>query len=113
MAVGNAVLDQLTAPGFLDDVGRKAGYLRQRLAELADTHPDQIEEIRGEGLMLGIKFREGTPVGDAVGAAYDQKMLTVPAGDNTMRILPPLIASDEELGDAVSRLDAACRALKA
>ena len=112
-AVGNAVMDELTAPGFLDDVGRKAGFLRQRLAELADTHSDLIEEVRGEGLMLGIKFRDGTPVGDAVSAAYDQNMLTVPAGDNTMRILPPLNASDQELGEAVSRLDAACQALKA
>ena len=112
MAVGNAVLDELTAPGFLEDVARKAGFLRQRLAELADTHSDLIEEVRGEGLMIGIKFRDSAPVGDAVGAAYAQKMLTVPAGDNTMRILPPLNVSEADLGEAVNRLDAACQALK-
>ena len=72
-----------------------------------------IEEIRGEGLMLGVRFKEGTPVGDAVGAAYGEKLLTVPAGANVMRILPPLNATDEELNDAVSRLDAVCKTLKA
>ena len=112
-AVGKAVLDEVTAPGFLDEVKRKAGHLRQRLAELADTHDDMIAEVRGEGLMIGIRFHDTTPVGDMVGAAYDQNMLTVPAAENTMRILPPLNVSDEELNDAVGRLDAACRARKA
>jgi len=111
MAVGAAVLAEVTAPGFLDDVKRKAGFLRQRLADLADSHPDLIAEVRGEGLMLGIRWHQGTSVGDAVNAAYDQKLLTVPAGANVMRILPPLNASDEELGEAVARLDAACHAL--
>ncbi len=113
MAVGNAVIDELTAPGFLDEVKRKAGFLRQRLAELADTHSDLIDDVRGEGLMLGIRWKDTTPVGDAVGAAYAQNMLTVPAGDNTMRVLPPLNCSDADLGEAVNRLDAACQALKA
>ena len=112
-AVGKAVLDEVTSPGFLDEVKRKAGHLRQRLAELADTHSDMIAEVRGEGLMIGIRFHDSTPVGDMVGAAYDQHMLTVPAAENTMRILPPLNVSDAELNDAVSRLDAACRARKA
>ena len=112
MAVGNAVIDELTAPGFLDEVKRKAGFLRQRLAELADSHSDLVEGVRGEGLMLGIRFRDATPVGDAVGAAYAQHMLTVPAGDNTMRILPPLNVSEADLSEAVAKLDAACRALK-
>ena len=112
-AVANAVLGEVLAPGFLDEVRRKAGYLRQRLADLADTHSDLIEEIRGEGLMIGVRFKDTTPVGDAVGAAYDQHMLTVPAGANVMRILPPLNVSDAELNEAVGRLDAACQALKA
>ncbi|MEM6578598.1 MAG: aspartate aminotransferase family protein [Pseudomonadota bacterium] len=111
-AVGRAVVSEILAPGFLDDVKRKAGTLRQRLSELADSHSDMIAEVRGEGLMMGIRFHEGTPVGDVVDAAYGQHMLTVPAGDNVMRILPPLNVSDEELGDAVSRLDAACTSLK-
>ena len=63
--------------------------------------------------MIGIRFHEGTPAGDMVGLAYDQHMLTVPAAENVMRLLPPLNASDEDLGEAVSRLDAACNARKA
>ena len=112
-AVGAAVLDEVLAPGFLDEVKRKAGHLRQRLGELADSHPDLIAEVRGEGLMIGIRFHEGTPAGDMVGLAYDQHMLTVPAAENIMRLLPALNASDEELSEAVSRLDAACQARKA
>ncbi|MEM9140489.1 MAG: aspartate aminotransferase family protein [Pseudomonadota bacterium] len=112
-AVGKAVLDEVAQPEFLDEVKRKAGLLRQRLAELADTHDDLIEEVRGEGLMLGIRWKDNTPVGDAVAAAYEEKLLTVPAGANVMRVLPPLNVTDEELGQAVSRLDAACHGLKA
>lgn len=112
-AVGNAVLDEILAPRFLDEVKRKAGLLRQRLGALADTHPDLIAEVRGEGLMIGIRFKEGTAAGDMVGHAYDQHMLTVPAAENVMRLLPPLNVSDEDLGEAVNRLDAACRAQKA
>ena len=112
-AVGSAVLDEVLAPGFLDEVKRKAGFLRQRLAELADTHSDMIEEVRGEGLMLGVRFKEGTPAIDIVNAAYDVKMLTVPAAENTVRLLPPLNVSDEELSECVARLDSACQSVKA
>jgi acetylornithine/N-succinyldiaminopimelate aminotransferase len=112
-AVGKAVLDEVSEPAFLDEVKRKATHLRQRLAELADDHPDEIAEIRGEGLMIGIRFHDSTPVGDVVGAAYAQHMLTVPAAENTMRMLPPLNVSDEDLSEAVSRLDAAITAAKA
>ncbi|MFK7944613.1 MAG: aspartate aminotransferase family protein [Paracoccaceae bacterium] len=112
-AVGCAVLDEVLSPGFLDEVKRKTGLLRQRLGELADTHSDIIAEVRGEGLMIGIRFHDGTPAGDMVGHAYDQHMLTVPAAENIMRLLPPLNASDADLSDAVSRLDAACKARKA
>ena len=112
-AVGSAVMDEVTAPGFLDDVKRKASNLRQRLGELQDAHPDLIAEVRGEGLMIGIRFQEGTPAVDMVGLAYDQKMLTVPAAENVMRLLPALNVSDSELNDAVNRMDAACRARKA
>ncbi len=59
MAVGNAVLDEVLAPGFLDEVKRKAGLLRQRLAAVADSHPDIIQEVRGLGLMIGVRLRDG------------------------------------------------------
>ena len=112
-AVGNAVLDEVLAPGFLDEVKRKAGLFRQRLGELADTHSDMIEEVRGEGLMLGVRFKDGTGAMDIVNAAYDANMLTVPAAENTVRLLPPLNASDDDLSQCVKRLDAACAAVKA
>ena len=112
-AVGKAVMDEMLAPGFLGEVKRKAGHLRQRLSELADTHSDLIAEVRGEGLMIGIRFHDSVKVGDAVAAGYAQHMLTVPAAENTMRLLPPLNVTDAELSDAVSRLDSACQVLKA
>jgi acetylornithine/N-succinyldiaminopimelate aminotransferase len=113
MAVGNAVLDEILAPGFLDEVKRKAGLLRQRLASVADSHPEIISEIRGMGLMLGVRVRDGVALADVVAAAREQRLLTVPAGDNTLRILPPLNCTDEEIGEAAARLDAACARLEA
>ncbi len=110
-AVGNAVLDEILAPGFLDAVKEKAGYLRQRLAGLVDAHPGVIAELRGEGLMLGLKVVEGRKNADLHGAARAQGLLTVPAGDNVLRVLPPLIISDEDLAEGAARLDAACAAL--
>jgi acetylornithine/N-succinyldiaminopimelate aminotransferase len=112
-AVGNAVMAEITAPGFLDEVKRKAGLLRQRLAGLADAHPDLIAEIRGEGLMLGIKLKDGAVNGDLVVAGRAEGILTVPAGDNVVRVLPPLNISDEDIAEGVTRLDAACRKLEA
>jgi acetylornithine/N-succinyldiaminopimelate aminotransferase len=111
-AVGNAVMAEITAPGFLDEVMRKAGLLRQRLAELADAHSDIIAEIRGEGLMLGVRLHEGTVNGDFVAAGRANGLLTVPAGDNVVRVMPPLNITDEDLAEGVARLDAACRAVK-
>jgi acetylornithine/N-succinyldiaminopimelate aminotransferase len=111
-AVGNAVMEEIATPEFLDEVKRKAGLLRQRLAELADAHPDIIAEIRGEGLMLGLRLHEGTVNTDFVAAARDQGLLTVPAGENVVRILPPLNITDEDLAAGVARLDATCRAVK-
>ncbi len=112
-AVGNAVMAEIATPDFLDQVKRKAGLLRQRLAELADTHPDIIAEIRGEGLMLGLRLHEGTVNGDFVAAAREQGLLTVPAAANVVRVLPPLNIADEDLAEGVARLDATCRAMKA
>ena len=110
MAVGNAVLDVILAPGFIDHVAQTGLLLRQRLAELKDRHPAVIEEIRGEGLMIGIKTR--VPNTDLVAAARAQKLLTIPAGDNVVRLLPPLIVSDEEVNEAVARLSCACTGLE-
>ena len=89
MACGNAVLDVVLAPGFLDDVARKGLLLRQSLAALAAEHPDVVAEIRGEGLMQGLRLR--VPNTDFAAAARAEKIIVIPAADNVVRILPPLV----------------------
>lgn len=111
MAVGNAVLDVILAPGFLDHVQKTALRLRQSLAQLRDHHPDVIEEIRGEGLMLGLKLK--TPNTDFVAQARAAGLLVVAAGDNVVRLLPPLIIGESEVAEAVARLDKAAGAVEA
>jgi len=106
VAVGNAVLDVTLAPGFLDRVRRTALLLKQRLAELKDRHPAVIAEVRGEGLLIGL--RTLIPNGELVDALRAEKMLVVAAGDNVVRLLPPLIAGEAEIGEAVARIDRAC-----
>jgi len=110
MAIGNAVLDVVLAPGFLDEVARKGLLLRQRLAELKDKHPRVIEEIRGEGLMIGLKLK--LPPGEFAEAALAEKLLLIPAGDNVVRVLPPLVITDEEIVEGVRRLDTAAAAVE-
>jgi acetylornithine/N-succinyldiaminopimelate aminotransferase len=110
MAVGNAVLDVVLEPGFVERVARLGLLLRQSLAELKDRHPAIIEEIRGEGLMVGVKLR--VPNTEFAAAARAERLLTIPAGDNIVRLLPPLILSEEELAEGVRRLDAACRRME-
>ncbi|MCP4382313.1 MAG: aspartate aminotransferase family protein [Hyphomicrobiales bacterium] len=109
MAVGNAVLDVLLEDGFLEDVRRKSLYLKQRLASVVDGHPDLVADVRGEGMLVGVRCV--VPVGDVVAACRDQDMLCVAAGENVMRFLPPLNASEEELDEGVRRFDAALAAL--
>ncbi len=106
MAVGNATLDVILAPGFLERVARLGLDMRQRLAELKDRRAGVIEEIRGEGLLIGFKLK--APPAEFAQEALKQKLLVIPAGDNVVRILPPLVVTDEELAEGVRRLDAAC-----
>jgi acetylornithine/N-succinyldiaminopimelate aminotransferase len=109
MAVGNAVLDVVLAPGFLDRVRKMAILFKQRLAELKDRYPAIIAEVRGEGLLLGL--RAVVPSADLVGALRAEKLLTPAAGDNVVRLLPPLIVSEAELGEAMAMIDRACARL--
>jgi acetylornithine/N-succinyldiaminopimelate aminotransferase len=109
-AIGCAVMDAVTAPGFLDQVSRLAGRLRQRLEALLAAHPGVFEEIRGEGLMLGLKCR--LPAADVVRAGYDARVITVPAAENVVRLLPPLNLTDEEADEGMRRLGAAATALE-
>jgi acetylornithine/N-succinyldiaminopimelate aminotransferase len=101
-AVASAVLDVLLEPGFLDQVQAKALRFKQQLAGLQDAHPQVIEEVRGSGLLMGLKVRP--PMNDVVNSCTDEKLLTVGAGDNVVRLLPPLNVTEEELGEAVGRL---------
>jgi acetylornithine/N-succinyldiaminopimelate aminotransferase len=109
MAVGNGVLDVVLAPGFLDHVAAMGLKLKQRLAALKDEHHTIIEEVRGQGLMLGLKCK--VPNTRLVQALLDQRLLTVQAGDNVVRLLPPLIVDEAEIDLAATKLDAACAAL--
>ena len=110
MSVGGAVLDVLLEPGFLDRVKQVSLLFKQRLAEIKDRHPAVVAEIRGEGLLLGMRLN--VPNGDMVDALRAEKMLAVAAGDNVVRLLPPLTISDKEVGEAISRIDTAATALE-
>jgi acetylornithine/N-succinyldiaminopimelate aminotransferase len=111
MAVGNAVLDVVLEPGFLEHVERMGLFLKQRLAELKDRHPAIVADIRGQGLLMGIRTHVANT--DFVAAARNARLILIPAGDNVARLLPPLIVTEAEIGEAVDRLDAACTALEA
>jgi acetylornithine/N-succinyldiaminopimelate aminotransferase len=110
MAVGNGVLDVMFEPGFLDHVAAMGLRLKQRLAALKDEHYTIIEEVRGQGLMLGLKCK--VPNMNLLLALREQRMLTVQAGDNVVRLLPPLIVDEAEINAASVKLDAACAALE-
>ena len=104
-AVANAVLDVVTEPGFLEGVQRKGLRLKQELARVKDEAPGTIEETRGIGFLAGIRLKP--PVGDVVKAALEQKLLTVSAGDNVMRLIPPLVISEDEIAEGTRRLSRA------
>ncbi len=109
MAVGNAVLDAVTDPDFLEAVRKKGLRFKQGLAQLQDEYPDVIDEVRGQGLMLGVKCK--VPPAELISALVEQKMLAVPAADNVVRLLPALVVSGDEISDAVTRIGMACAAL--
>ena len=105
MAVGNAVLDVVLAPGFLANVRRMGLLFKQRLAELKDRHPMVIAEVRGEGLLVGL--RAECPLGDLVDALRAEKMIAVGSGDNVVRLLPPLIVGEAEITEGIGMIDRA------
>jgi acetylornithine/N-succinyldiaminopimelate aminotransferase len=109
MAMGNAVLDIILSPGFLEHVRDMALLFKQRLAELHDRFPQVISEVRGEGLLIGLKA--GVPAGDLVNALRDEKMITVSAGDNVVRLLPPLIVGEVEIAAATAAIERAATRL--
>jgi acetylornithine/N-succinyldiaminopimelate aminotransferase len=109
MAAGNATLDVMLAPGFLDRVKRNGLLFKQRLAEIKDRYPTVIAEVRGEGLLIGLRCV--VPNGDLVEALRNEKLLVVGAGENVVRLLPPLIVGEEEIGEAITMIDHACATL--
>ena len=111
MAVGNAVLDVVLEEGFLESVQARALNARQMLASLVDEFPLVFEDVRGNGLLLGLKCRMANTA--VLAAVIDAKLLAVTAGDNVLRLLPPLTVSDEELREAATRIRAAAAILAA
>jgi len=102
MAVGNAAIDLVLAPGFLDHVNKVANYLHQQLGALVAGHPAMFESVRGQGLMIGLKMK--TPSADFIAAARANGLVVLPAGDNVVRILPPLTLSEEEAREGMDLL---------
>ena len=111
MAVGNAVLDVVLEDGFLKNVRDTALVFRQGLASLKDRFPDVIEDVRGEGLMLGLKAK--VPNTELLMAMREEHLLGVPAGDNVIRLLPPLTVTAEEARDGIARIEQAAEHIRA
>lgn len=109
MAVGNAVVGEILSAGFLDNVVEQGAYLKERLSSLVVRHPKIVEEVRGLGLMIGIKTR--IPNADFVTALRAEKLLTVPASDNVVRVMPPLILERKHIDEAMPKFEAACEKL--
>ena len=103
MAVGNAAIDLVLAPGFLDHVNRIANYLHQQLGALVSGHPDLFESVRGQGLMIGLKMK--TPPAEFLAAARANGLIVLPAGDNVVRLLPPLTLSEDEAREGMELLN--------
>jgi acetylornithine/N-succinyldiaminopimelate aminotransferase len=110
MAVGQAVMEEVTADGFLDHVRRMGLYFKQRLAAVVDGHADLVGEVRGEGLLIGVRCIK--PVGEVVTAMRDAGLIGAAAGENVVRLLPPLNVKEAEIDEAVDRLDRALAALE-
>ncbi len=107
-AAGNAVLDVVLAPGFLDQVDRVARHLWRGMLELAHRHPKVIDGVQGAGLLLGLKLKPEVANGDMQAAAVAEGLLTVAAGMNVLRVAPPLIITEGEADEALRLLDRAC-----
>jgi acetylornithine/N-succinyldiaminopimelate aminotransferase len=107
MAVGNAVLDVLLENGFLGRVEKSGAYLRQRIDRVVAAHPKQIRAVRGKGLMLGLECV--VPNTEMVSRLMAARLLTVGAGDNVVRLLPPLIVEPAQIDEAAGIIDSVCR----
>jgi acetylornithine/N-succinyldiaminopimelate aminotransferase len=111
MAVGLAAMEELTKPELMDHVREVAGYFTQQLSGLQERYPDVVEDIRGKGLLIGVKLK--TPNREFMQHARDQHLLLAGGGDNCVRLLPPLTITIEEASEAIAKLEAACEAARA
>jgi acetylornithine/N-succinyldiaminopimelate aminotransferase len=109
VAAANAVLDVMLKPGFFEHVQKMSLLLKQKLASVVDRYPSVLSEVRGEGLLIGVKAV--VPSGDLVTALREQKLLTVGAGENVVRFLAPLIVTEAELDQSIQSLERACATL--
>jgi len=105
MAAGNAVLDAVANEAFLADVRAKGERIRTRLAQFIGNYPDLFEEVRGKGLMLGLKLKV-EPRGFMQHLRDKHRLLTVAAGDGTLRLLPPLVIDEPEIDEFFEKLSA-------
>jgi acetylornithine/N-succinyldiaminopimelate aminotransferase len=105
MAVGNVVFDELTAPGFLDNVNRVSNFMQQQLTGLADRHSGVVTEVRGKGLLMGLKLVDGVVAKQFAGMVRDRGLLIGAAGDNVARMAPPLVIDEADASEAISILD--------
>lgn len=102
MAIGNAVLDVVLEDGFMETVNQRAGLFRQTLAEIVDEYPDLVEDVRGRGLLIGLKAKVLNT--DLIAALREEGLLTVGAGHNVIRILPPLVITEEDIREVRERM---------
>jgi acetylornithine/N-succinyldiaminopimelate aminotransferase len=111
MAVADKVVEMILEPGFLEQVRDTANYLQQQLGSLTASHPGVFESVRGEGLLLGLKMK--VPNTDFVNAARDNGLILVGAGENVVRLAPPLIITKDEAREAVAVLEKTAAAMEA
>lgn len=105
MAVGNVVFDELTAPGFLDNVNKVANFMQQQLTGLADRHSGIVTEVRGKGLLMGLKLVDDVVAKEFAGKVRDRGLLIGAAGDNVARMAPPLVIDEADASEAIGILD--------
>jgi acetylornithine/N-succinyldiaminopimelate aminotransferase len=111
MAVGLAAVDELIKPSLMDHVNDVAGYLTQQLAGLRDRFPDVVVDIRGKGLLIGVKL--ATPNREFMQHARDEQLLIAGGGDNCVRLLPPLTLSRDDAREAIEKFERACERARA
>lgn len=110
MTAGNAVLDVMLEPGFFDGVQKRSSYFMQQLVMLKDRYPEVIEDVRGQGFLTAVKTK--VPNTEFQAALRDEHLLGVLAGDNTLRLIPPLTIPEKDIAEGIRRMEAACQKLQ-